>query len=200
MLGLLVPGRLPDVEPEQVDVNKLMFPLAAPEAVNHLSVFMTGQAPFEDGVAAGIYLCWPNPEPSWHYLGFVSNDKPSALFRIAKVRPQSTVDVNPFDGMPVMQNASTDMAQIGVSIEPLADLMQQTEANHAKATSASDFAGFANYAVESLINFVGSFTVTQDEAMFRAAQGEDGWVPIGCVNKWLESINAKLQHDPTFWR
>eukprot|EP00045_Choanoeca_perplexa_P008336 m.77086 g.77086 ORF g.77086 m.77086 type:complete len:201 (-) comp14451_c0_seq1:1794-2396(-) len=200
MLGLLVPGRLVDVEPEQVDVNKYMFPLMAPETVNHLSVFMTGQAPFEEGLAAGIYLCWPNPEPSWHYLGFVSNEKPSALFRIAKVRPQSTLDVNPFDGMPVFTDAAADMAQIGVSIEPLADLLQQTEANHATATTASDFAGFAAFAVESLVNFVGSFTVRQDEAMMRAAQGEDGWVPIGCVNKWLENTMSKLQHNPSFWR
>jgi hypothetical protein len=47
------------------------------------------------------------------------------------VRPHSTVDVNPFDGMPVFTNTEADMAQIGVSIEPLAELLQQTEANHA---------------------------------------------------------------------
>jgi hypothetical protein len=36
--------------------------------------------------------------------------------------------------------------------------------------------------------------------MMRAAQGEDGWIPIGCVNKWLEITTAKLQHNPLFWR
>ena len=49
MLGLLVPGRLVNVEPEQVDVTKYMFPLLAPETVNHLSVSIYGH--WQDGTA-----------------------------------------------------------------------------------------------------------------------------------------------------
>jgi hypothetical protein len=36
--------------------------------------------------------------------------------------------------------------------------------------------------------------------MQRAAYGEDGWFPIGCINKWHEAFMSKLQHDPAFWR
>lgn len=43
-----------------------------------------------------VYLCWPNPEPSWVLLGYITNQKPSALFRIVNVRPDMHNPSNPF--------------------------------------------------------------------------------------------------------
>lgn len=84
-----------DTEPEQTDVNKFVFNLLDPDSINHLVVFMTGVAPFDEGYGASIFLGWSHPEPSWQLLGFLTNDKPSAIFRIQKTKPLASED-NPF--------------------------------------------------------------------------------------------------------
>lgn len=50
-------------------------------------VFLTGQVPFTDGFGGSIYFGWPTDEGgvSWQLLGFITNEKPSAIFKIAKV-------------------------------------------------------------------------------------------------------------------
>ena len=68
---------------------------------------MTGAVPFDDGFGGAIYLCWPFPEPSWQLLGFLSNDKPSAIFRISGIRPPSEIMAVPF-AMPEAGIAQVD--------------------------------------------------------------------------------------------
>lgn len=57
------------------------------QSINHIVVFLTGQVPFADGFGGSIYFGWPTDEGgiSWQLLGFITNDKPSAIFKIAKV-------------------------------------------------------------------------------------------------------------------
>ena len=39
-----------------------------------------------------VYFCWPNPAgPSWQLLGLLSNDKPSAVFKVAGLKNGETV-------------------------------------------------------------------------------------------------------------
>eukprot|EP00051_Salpingoeca_urceolata_P029862 m.491255 g.491255 ORF g.491255 m.491255 type:complete len:210 (+) comp29560_c0_seq1:348-977(+) len=208
MFGALVTGRLPDTAAQQVDVNKFMFPIVDPESANHVTVFMLGTMPFEPGYAGGVYLCWPGPEPAWYLLGFISNDKPSATFRIAKTKPIDAVAApNPFGGMmhpdammaaaAAAAAAGPPIAQIGVSIEPIAELTQHTPLPAAKAATASDFATFTQKTVESLFQFLTSFAVPREQAL---RSGDPNWVPLGALQRWHENYLHKLHLDPNFWK
>eukprot|EP00049_Salpingoeca_infusionum_P008560 m.142030 g.142030 ORF g.142030 m.142030 type:complete len:189 (+) comp14047_c0_seq5:208-774(+) len=182
MFGLVIPGRLVDTTYEAVDDDKVVFNIVEPQSVKHIVVFLTGETPLEEGMGAGIYICWPTHEPSWQYVGFICNEKPSALFRLSDVQ---------------MPEGEVSVAQIGLSSEPLAELAQAAPTPQAKALTQSDLVTFTNFTVESLFNFVTSFSCTPEEA---ATKEQDDWFPIGCLHKWFETFKNKLEHDPVFWR
>ena len=53
-------------------------------------VFLTGQTPFPDGMGGAVYMAWPPKDPlltaaqaaAWQFLGVVTNEKPSAIFKV----------------------------------------------------------------------------------------------------------------------
>jgi hypothetical protein len=65
----------------KISETQFQFEVPAANTINHLCVFMTGVAPLPADMAAGIYLSW-SPFTNWSYLGFINNDKPSAIFKI----------------------------------------------------------------------------------------------------------------------
>ena len=75
-----------------------MFQLQDAQTINHLVVFIT--EPFPQGYAATVHFNASNDQ--WNYLGFVSNDKPSAIFRVSSI--------------------DSPTCQLGISIEPIASI------------------------------------------------------------------------------
>lgn len=113
MLGLVAAGRLVDTSPEMVDENKAMFTILQPENINHVVVFLTGEVPFEDGFGASIFLYWPSIDEEWQLLGHISNDKPSAIFRITGVKPTASGGAsgaaNPFQAYQMNYNEGVSL-------------------------------------------------------------------------------------------
>ena len=71
---------------QQAGVNEFFISLEDVQSVNHVVVFLTGQVPFSDGFGGSIYFGWPTEGGvSWQLLGFITNEKPSAIFKISKV-------------------------------------------------------------------------------------------------------------------
>lgn len=72
---------------QQAGVNEYFLSLEDALSINHIVVFLTGQVPFSDGFGASIFLGWPSDSGgvSWQLLGFITNIKPSAIFKITKV-------------------------------------------------------------------------------------------------------------------
>ncbi|VDM49637.1 unnamed protein product [Toxocara canis] len=73
-------------------------------SINHVVVFLTGVTPFPDGMGGSgssfsfffstislkvvVFIRWPQgdgADTNWHYLGFICNEKPSAIFRVSQV-------------------------------------------------------------------------------------------------------------------
>ena len=69
----------------QINEKQVVFNLPDCESINHVVIFLTGVQPFPDGFGGSVYFCWPKMQSSWHLLGFISNEKPSAIFKISKV-------------------------------------------------------------------------------------------------------------------
>ena len=71
---------------QQIGPTQFVFNLAAVESIHHVVVFLTGTAPFPDGMGGAVYFCYPTLQgPASQLLGFIANDKPSAIFKLAKV-------------------------------------------------------------------------------------------------------------------
>uniref|UniRef100_A0A3B3TMQ6 Protein Hikeshi n=1 Tax=Poecilia latipinna TaxID=48699 RepID=A0A3B3TMQ6_9TELE len=89
MFGCLVAGRLVQTDAVQVASDKFVFNLADFENVNHVVVFMLGTVPFPAGMGGAVYFSFPDPgsgAPVWQLLGFITNDKPSAIFKISGLK------------------------------------------------------------------------------------------------------------------
>lgn len=62
--------------------------------VNSIAVFLTGSSAHPEGMGTSIYIAFPSSnnsnanninDLSWIYVGFLTNDKPSAFFKINQV-------------------------------------------------------------------------------------------------------------------
>ena len=113
-------------------------------------MFLTGQQPFPEGTGGAVYFSWPptqleltGSEPSWQYLGMISNQKPSAIFKISKLKANP---VHPNIGMSfgggTGLHQNTINAQLGISVETLSTL--EGLASSAAATESSPASRFGS--------------------------------------------------------
>lgn len=141
-----------------------MINIPEADSLNHIVVFLTGNMPLPVGQAGAVYFSWPDPAepPSWILLGYISNTKPSAIFKLSQQHKQcasssaaaaaaagtqlngssvggSAVSshnclaagaIVPFGGQHNVFGSQpiSHIAQIGVSIEPEANVVQCTPA------------------------------------------------------------------------
>merc|ERR1712243_68578 len=94
MFGLIVSGRLVSTKWEQASPTNFIAEIPEADSVNHVVVFLSGQVPFPEGIGGAVYFSWPQSEggQSWQLLGTISNSKPSAIFRVAKLKGSSQDD------------------------------------------------------------------------------------------------------------
>ena len=88
------------------------------------------------------------------------------------------------------QTTASHVAQIGISVESLAEINQQTPA---VGQSAEDFAAFALKTAESLFNYLSSF------AKYLPGTA-DQVVPLTAVQNWYQTYLRRLQMNPDFWK
>eukprot|EP00041_Stephanoeca_diplocostata_P012738 m.214083 g.214083 ORF g.214083 m.214083 type:complete len:193 (+) comp19068_c0_seq2:142-720(+) len=191
MFGVIAAGRLVNTDAQQVAENKFAFAIPSPESINHVVVFMTGAAAFPPGTGASIHCFWP--DSGLQLLGFLTNDKPSAIFKIAKTKPANPILENPY----ATSIGGPAVAQIGISIEPLELLVRETPDSAARAPTAADLELFTQKMLESFYTFATSFASPREEALRRQ---DDTWIPLGVLMRWKESFYKKMQLDPLFWR
>uniref|UniRef100_A0A8C2ZDI4 Protein Hikeshi n=1 Tax=Cyclopterus lumpus TaxID=8103 RepID=A0A8C2ZDI4_CYCLU len=140
MFGCLVAGRLVQTDAAQVASDKFVFDLPDYEHVNHVAVFMLGTVPFPAGSGGAVYFSVPDPKcggPVWQLLGFITNEKPSAIFRISGLKAGEVGGAHPFG------SSSSSVAQVGVSVEALDQLAQQTPESGSAAPTGDSFLHFS---------------------------------------------------------
>ncbi|XP_040055771.1 protein Hikeshi [Gasterosteus aculeatus] len=193
MFGCLVAGRLVQTDAAQVAPDKFVFHVADYETVNHVVVFMLGTVPFPPGTGGAVYFSFPDPASGgavWQLLGFITNDKPSAIFRISGLAAGEG-GAHPFGSSP------SSVAQVGVSVEALGLLAQQTPVSGAAAATVDAFAQFAQKTLDSLYNFAASFAVTQAQM---TPNPSETFIPSSCVLKWYQNFQRRMSQNPNFWK
>lgn len=197
MFGCLVAGRLVQTDAVQVSSDKFVFNLPDCDTVNHVVVFMLGTVPFPAGMGGAVYFSFPDPVsggPVWQLLGFITNDKPSAIFKISGLKAGEG-GAHPFGMM--TSGPGPSAAQVGVSVEPLEQLSQQVPVSSAAVSTVDSFLQFTQKMLDSLYNFASSFAVTQAQM---TPNPSESFVPSSCILKWYENFQRRLAQNPNFWK
>ena len=73
---------------QQIDDTHVLFNIFNAATINHIIVFLTGTGAFPEGMGGAIYFSWPSPEGEmvWMFLGFITNEKPSAIFKVVGLK------------------------------------------------------------------------------------------------------------------
>ncbi|XP_006455332.1 hypothetical protein AGABI2DRAFT_209781 [Agaricus bisporus var. bisporus H97] len=194
MFGCCVAGRLLQTNLQQVDETHALFELPQASTINHVCVFLLGTVPFPDGYGATVHFFWPGK--GFQLLGMLSNEKPSAIFRLRGTFSSNTSSNQShaaFTSTSLMQTPGTDVtAVLGLSIEPLDHIQaQMSNLNSALDKVTPDLTKnptiLADRIVKHLFNYVSSFigssrTVTPDVV-----------VPMSIIGKWYDSFMSKLK-------
>ncbi|XP_032829236.1 protein Hikeshi isoform X2 [Petromyzon marinus] len=194
MFGCVAAGRLTDVQ--QVAEDKFVFLLPDCDQIHHVVVFLTGTIPFPEGMGGSVYFSYPDGAggASWQLLGFLANDKPSAIFKIAR-QTLNSASQHPFGLMNHARGPS--VSQIGISVEPLIQLLQQTPVTSAAVSTLDSFTEFTQKMLESFFNYTSSFAVSQTQMVPNVSET---FIPSSVLKKWYENFQRRLLQNPNFWK
>ncbi|CAL8133631.1 unnamed protein product [Orchesella dallaii] len=198
MFALIVAGRLVQTNFNRIDQLKFVTDIPQADGINHVVVFLTGAEPFPTGMGGQIYFSWPDPQNqiAWHLLGHISNEKPSAIFKISNLKKTAPV-LNEF-GLPIGglnpaffgQGAVTSAvhnAQIGISLEPIDAILNSTPVSTADPPKVSSFVEFTEKMLTNFVNYATSF-------------GDGSSISVNVVHSWYDNFKRRLQQDPNFWK
>lgn len=195
MLGIIVSGRLVQTDFQQIGENQFLITVPDADDINHIVVFLTGTIPFPNGIGGAVYFSWPDPTapPNWQFLGYISNAKPSAIFKISTLKKNHEFENSNLGIFGV--GKISHVAQIGVSMEPIVAIEQQA-ATVTEATSNS-FLEFVQKMLTSFLNYVSSFSVTQAQM---TPNPNENFVPLSTIQGWYQTFERRLQQNPHFWK
>ncbi|GAA5896052.1 hypothetical protein JCM6882_005598 [Rhodosporidiobolus microsporus] len=200
MFAVVVPGRL--VQPvNQLPESPERFAAQMENAqeLNHITVFLTGQAPFPEGYGCTIHL--DAPGKGWQLIGSLSNAKPSAIFRLrGTFIPSSSNFASTFSS-----SASSTTATLGIFCEPLASVEAQiaalggsaSAANPANSTalvpagagaagSSPDPVVLAQMVGKNLFNALAGFVQPLPD-------GSGSWIDFRLIERWYSNFERKLK-------
>eukprot|EP00800_Vazella_pourtalesii_P002129 TRINITY_DN11969_c0_g1_i1.p1 TRINITY_DN11969_c0_g1~~TRINITY_DN11969_c0_g1_i1.p1 ORF type:complete len:215 (+),score=28.62 TRINITY_DN11969_c0_g1_i1:97-741(+) len=199
MFGYLAAGRLPCTQVSQVSESLFLMQLEAANSINHLCVFMTGSTPFSEGIGGSIHIGWPTAdqvEPLWQYMGFISNEKPSAIFRITRAETGTIPGTIGNLASNIPQNLSLTTALIGISVEPIVEISNKIPVEKSLVPTIDYKSQFITKMLDSFVNFALSFEVPV--AAINPMSGGQ-YIPSSVVKQWIEKFQTRVNLDPEFW-
>lgn len=110
---------------QQLTETQFITTILDADNINHIVVFLTGAVGFPEGTAGQVFFSWPDPNapPNWQLLGYISNAKPSAIFKISNLKKLHEMSECTNHSTFGLQNICHN-AQIGISIESAANVRE----------------------------------------------------------------------------
>ncbi|PSN37994.1 Protein OPI10 [Blattella germanica] len=196
MFAAIVSGRLVQTF-DQVGETQFLTTIHSVENINHIVVFLTGVIPFPEGMGALVYFSWPdaNAPPSWQILGHLTGEKPSAIFKINNLKKTASSTNTLEQTNAFGEQMSSHHAQIGISVEPMLQVQQQSAITTSQNINSSK--QFCEKMLESFFNYMSSFTINQAQM---TPNPSETFVPLSVLQSWYTNFERKLQLNPNFWR
>ncbi|CAO4375538.1 unnamed protein product [Caenorhabditis nigoni] len=198
IFGVIVSGRTP-IEVQPVSDSEFSCEILNADAINHVVVFLTGAQPFPEGVGGSVYIRWPTQDGgNWHYLGFICNQKPSAIFKVAQLHKSDASHSNVFGGQQMMLYSSGS-AQIGINAESLSIIEGRQAVEGTQASQQSTLVEFAEKMIRNLINHTESFSIRLPDPS-SITGGTQEYIPVTAFQSWYNSFSRRFAANPYFWR
>ncbi|RPD55428.1 DUF775-domain-containing protein [Lentinus tigrinus ALCF2SS1-7] len=192
MFGLVVAGRPLQTNLQQIDETHALFELPAASSINHVCVCLLGTVPFPDGFGATVHFFWPGK--GFQLLGMISNEKPSAIFRLRGTYSAQSTNAHAIFTGAAPDGISDVTAFLGLSIEPLPQIMAECaalpSAVGARSNPAADATLMAERIVRHLFNYLSSFVGGNPSAL-----SPDIMIPMGLIAKWYENFMGKVRNS-----
>uniref|UniRef100_A0A7S0LDK8 Hikeshi-like N-terminal domain-containing protein n=1 Tax=Coccolithus braarudii TaxID=221442 RepID=A0A7S0LDK8_9EUKA len=159
----------------QVAPNRWSVTLSSERPINELVAFIT--QPLSDGSALGCHIASaPFEQQSWHYLGAISNESPSTVFKTRLVWSA--------------RDAVPTCVQFGVELTPATELAQvPAEKASAEVIEAGRRVGL------DLYEYISSFATN----VALAGGGSAIQLPSNVIERWLSRFNDKCKREGFDW-
>eukprot|EP01104_Vermistella_antarctica_P017928 TRINITY_DN6487_c0_g1_i3.p1 TRINITY_DN6487_c0_g1~~TRINITY_DN6487_c0_g1_i3.p1 ORF type:complete len:219 (+),score=25.40 TRINITY_DN6487_c0_g1_i3:171-827(+) len=215
MIALIVAGRAVQTNPLQIEPTKWVFDLSDACAIHHLTVFLTGELSLPQGMVCSVYFTWSPEGTSWSYLGYVANDKPSAMFRLtsatgSRKTTSASSDLSHLVNVAMFTQAENSQpltAHLGISLEPFESIQQQIEIQerslstlitpdaNADSRSIATKKADACAMLSNFYNYARSFEVAVPvpSGPFGQAVANRLMIPVEVLEKWMKSFERKLK-------
>ncbi|CAM4891015.1 unnamed protein product [Rotaria socialis] len=185
MFSILIAGRLPQINFQQVSETQFVIPISDIDHVNHLVVFMTGQIPFPENYGGG----------GKYYFTLVG--QPSAIFKIGKIKDieskiGSSLAPTLFSGFQHQTAIPTD-GLLGISVEPLSQLDQQIQPHDITPSTVASNVEFVSKMLNNFVNYVTSFVQNVPGT-------SEQIVPLSIIQTWYNNFQRRITENPNFWR
>lgn len=99
-----------------------------------------------------------------------------------------------------MATLSSTTALIGISVEPLDQILQQTPASNTQASTIDSFTEFSQKMLRNFLNYASSFAVTPMMMSQMPINPMESYVPINSVQNWYDTFLRRMQADPNYWK
>ncbi|KAF7632945.1 DUF775 domain-containing protein [Meloidogyne graminicola] len=207
VFALIVAGRMVQTDFTALKEMEYMIEIPDAESINHLVIFLTGLQPLPVAYGGSIYISWTpigGGERQWNYLGFINNEKPSALFKIGQLNKRTQTNPQNFTfhtsntnvSSNFLNNSATHSALLGIKVEPMVEISRRNEGETSTNEQLSSIAQFPEKMLRNFVNFMHSFAVSFP----KPNGGQEEYIPSRSVTEWFTNFKRKLETNPNFWK
>uniref|UniRef100_A0AC35TFY7 DUF775 domain-containing protein n=1 Tax=Rhabditophanes sp. KR3021 TaxID=114890 RepID=A0AC35TFY7_9BILA len=198
----MVIGRAVNTGFEMVSPMNFVCNIQDTNEISYIVVFLTGAEPFPAGFGGSIYMRWSNAasaDPAWHYLGAITNEKPSAMFKVSNLNEATPTYTGFFGAAQTGTQVSLmthNSCQIGLQVESIPEVDGRVADKVVKPSNTSEMTEFCKKMISNAYNYCQSFITTIPDG----AGSNVEVIPAKVFEQWFVKYETRLNSNPKFWK